>query len=590
MLALSILAAPLVTLATNWTNFPVVTTPNNSDTFLIGTTSTNEQITAGSLFNWLAPSFQPASVALSNTVANAITTNVAPGNIVSITWTNQSNFIAGLGGQNIIKSGFLSVTRDDYWVSTNDAGLNLGTRSDPFLATNESSFEALLDGPFANNDPKIVHLGPGVFAMKGWPNHEIWPNTTIEGAGENLTTISNAASGETNSQGVLLNFAGNRSGHDTIENLTLNANGGNNAFEKGICLEYGNDNHVIHCVVENCIGSASNKWESFSLAVQGVGSTVENCVVTNLLGDYTEGIMAFGCSGVDILNNWVYGNGLLGQMYGGGNTTNTIFANNHSVNGAVAWYCDTGHCEGLTIINNQFINPQIGIDFNNSSGVDSSLIANNYIVLTNVPNPYPPQAVNDSYNDLDTNNVWIGNTFLYGQSSTNGGAQFIYRPSGIFAHNMVDSRGAIVITKYCTCYDNNNNLGLRRGFVTVQGTGVPWSYNGWGFPPNPTFLDAVPTMFIGTNLDIGYMTGNAYYIGVTNAPITITLSHYVEAFPGERWVIQKCMNNSTSVITITGNPDKVINDQRSIYLSNAWQEVTIIGGPNGTNHYAYFSQ
>jgi hypothetical protein len=593
ILALSILATPLVALATNWTNFPVVTAPNSSNTFLIGTMTTNEQISAGNLLNWLAPSFQPASPILSNTLANVFTTNAAPGNAIPISWTNQANFIAGLGGSNIVGSAFLSATPYEYWVGTNNIGLNLGTRDDPFQATNESSFEALLDGPFAKNNPKLVHLGAGVFAMRGWPNHFIWPNTIIEGAGESLTTISNAATGETNSQGVILNYAGSLSGGDTIEDLTVDASGENNAFEKGISLVAGNDNHVIHCLVKNCIGVSANGWESFSIVVEGVGSSVEDCVVTNLLGNYTEGIMAFGCYNDKILDNWVYGNGTnqYEQMYGGGGTTNTIFAHNHSLNGSVAWYCDTGHCEGLSILDNQFINPQSGIQFNNASGVNSSLIEGNYIVLTNNTSQYS-QAVSDDYPGLDTNNMWIGNTFLFGLNPTpTNGNQFIFFPGGVFAHNMVDNRGTIDVNQYCTPYDNNDQTGQPHPGVCAVGSPTPaWAYNGFGFPPNPTFLDAVPTKFIGTNLDLGNMTGNGYYIGITNGPITITLSHNVFVYPGEQWVIQKCMNDSTNVITITGSPGKVINGQTSIYLTNAWQAVTIIGGLNGTNHYAYFSQ
>ena len=48
-----LLALARIGLATNWTNFPIVISLTGNETFLVGTTTTNQQITALTLASWL---------------------------------------------------------------------------------------------------------------------------------------------------------------------------------------------------------------------------------------------------------------------------------------------------------------------------------------------------------------------------------------------------------------------------------------------------------------------------------------------------------------------------------------------------------
>jgi hypothetical protein len=72
---LILLLSASLALAENWTNYPFVLEPSGLDTFLIGTTTTNQQISADNLFTWVKTNM------LSQTGAGIWTTNAETGNI-----------------------------------------------------------------------------------------------------------------------------------------------------------------------------------------------------------------------------------------------------------------------------------------------------------------------------------------------------------------------------------------------------------------------------------------------------------------------------------------------------------------------------
>lgn len=81
-----LLVCSVTAIAGNWTNYPAVTVPNPTDTFLLGNTTNNEQLSAQSLLNWTK----------TNALAGATNSLWITNPIVSgTTWTNETG-LAGL--------------------------------------------------------------------------------------------------------------------------------------------------------------------------------------------------------------------------------------------------------------------------------------------------------------------------------------------------------------------------------------------------------------------------------------------------------------------------------------------------------------
>ena len=99
--------------AQNWTNFPLVTNPQPADTFLIGTTTNNEQLSAQAMLHWLA------GAGLGGSSSNGVTTNW----VISYADTNGAGVAAANAATNALQipttNGFVTASVTNGLATTN---------------------------------------------------------------------------------------------------------------------------------------------------------------------------------------------------------------------------------------------------------------------------------------------------------------------------------------------------------------------------------------------------------------------------------------------------------------------------------------
>lgn len=156
--------------AGNWTNYPAVSSPSNTDTFLIGTTTTNKQVTASNVLAWVGANIG----------------NKSPAN-----FTNANNVFAGtFNGQTVGTfggPGYFMLDTDSGQISGNT--ISVGVGGNVFTSTNgvtsavSFSDNTTTDGTNIFNQPTFANNPSNIFSGT-------FTNATYAGNGGGVTNLS----------------------------------------------------------------------------------------------------------------------------------------------------------------------------------------------------------------------------------------------------------------------------------------------------------------------------------------------------------------------------------------------------------------
>jgi hypothetical protein len=409
------------------------------------------------------PGFATAVQAVQNNGGGGGTSSLT-NQIVNEVWVSSSNSVADFNTGTILGNGFLST---------------------PFYG----DFDAIINSQPANT---LFHLLPGTFSSRGNANNAGDPyllaGDRLRGAGIDITTIQRNSSfygyANTNASEVRTIYA--NADNVQVSDLTVDCNGSNTSSNKYEAIHYyGNRDIVRNVKAINASGNSTNGTEAFVFFLEYTnppatyGDYIEDCIVTNVLGTYVNGIQAAGDT--TVMNNHVYlpvitnvlelNNPPTQNFYVGINVAaanNPSVINNYVYGGLYSFYADTGNITNILAFGNHFINCWYGVDITCQS-VDTLFIIHNTIDLNTNSLAYGRAGI--QLNNVNTNyspfvKIRIaGNNTKYWNNFTNGlqGSQYS-------------------IALYSTISTNISGVQILDNFVPaimptlLQGTGI-WGAN-----------------------------------------------------------------------------------------------------------------
>ena len=303
---------------------------------------------------------------------------------------------------------------NEFWVSataTGSSGLAsgfaTGSINNPLDGSTAAKFDAAMRAISAGS---LIHLGVGTFQTMG---DAAWGPKTgqhIVGAGIGLTVLqfpSNAVvSGALNRAHVIGVQSPYLQTNITVSDLTVDCNFQSNldlapnpGFPgiftlNGVSLPgSGNTIERVKCINTAAITSSpTNYAEAWGIWIaafpfpEAHGNLIADCVVSDFHGNYKNDLAGLGLmennSGI-VRNNFITQTGT-NRVFGIGPGTHDSVMDGNIMSGVMlGLHTDSGiGLTNVTIVNNQFINCNTAIDWENGV-VQDVTIANNNIVLTN---------------------------------------------------------------------------------------------------------------------------------------------------------------------------------------------------------------
>ena len=294
---------------------------------------------------------------------------------------------------------------NEFWISPSPV-----TATNPPIVFPSGSINNPLDGSVAAKFDSamqslppysLIHLAPGTFQTMGNMGWSPKTGQHIVGAGLGLTVLqfpSNAVvSGALNHAHVIGVQPPYRQTNITVSDLTVDCNyqPGTIGTLNGISLPgSGNTIERVKCINAAAFTfSSTNYAEAWGIWIvafpfaEAHGNRIEDCVVTDFHGNYHNNLSALGLlennSGI-VRSNFITQTGtnrVFGIVPGShdsvmdGNILSGVMLGSHS---------DSEYgITNVTIVNNQFINCNTAIDWENGV-IQDVTIANNNIVLTNI--------------------------------------------------------------------------------------------------------------------------------------------------------------------------------------------------------------
>jgi hypothetical protein len=354
---------------------------------------------------------------------------------------------------------------NEFWISTNASGANLGTLDNPFNAPTAAAFDQIMNGSYSSIIPpnSTIHLMAGIYYTDG--TGLLKSGWRVLGSGIDITIIrleTNGINGIVfgcNTGIILTNFE--------LCDLTVDGNqtGTPTKDVDGVEL-LGGDIAIRRIKVIN-VGSYSAETHGISIvpdSPDSKGNVIEDCEVSSVYdaANDIDAISLDGGSGI-IRDNKIYLPNA-GFGFNGEGTHDYLIEGNYVYGAGQGFHLDTGGTSNLTIINNSFIDC-----YNIAYIGDSGLYA---------PNKNITFAFNNAsllpYEDAIQAFLFTGifsytNIFIFGNNVSIDGApassnnEFVYAQNvaGLtIANNSFDEHLTNLI--FSTCYNvsmyNNSDL------------------------------------------------------------------------------------------------------------------------------------
>lgn len=287
----------------------------------------------------------------------------------------------------------------EFWISTNQATLNLGTISQPFDGSTQSKFDTIMNSLPANS---TLHLMAGTYQTKGNLAFTLKTGQKIKGAGIDVSILQIISSTTIPDIWAIQGPSGGWGEYIEITDLTIDGN-----YVGGIVNRHGIGINGSNTTIKNVkiinLGYGNNDINSEAWGISlsnfpvipnhssSVGNLIEGCEISNWKGG-TRGLTAIGVAGyyfnyitAIIRNNRILITGLNRQCaaINFGWATDVLVEGNYIEGASVAFYGDTGDSKNITYINNTVKNVFYGFLTAGNLSRQNIKILNNNIELAN---------------------------------------------------------------------------------------------------------------------------------------------------------------------------------------------------------------
>ncbi|MDX1950881.1 MAG: hypothetical protein SFY81_01785 [Verrucomicrobiota bacterium] len=348
---------------------------------------------------------------------------------------------------------------NEVWVSDQAIGSNAGTLANPYDASTQTKFDALMAN-LTQTTNMTIHFLPGTFTTAGSGSWTLKTGNRLLGSGIGITTIkliTNAALGATTIKGA--------NGGDYIEilDLTVDANGSQAAgspsqWTSGIAIK------GEHCLIKRVefkgvAGSWSASRVSWAIHIQpytsggvakptGKGSLVTECVIKDFVGDWCHGVMMIGQGAIEktmvVMKPYEQVGGLV-SAFNGQTEQGLRISDCVTEGGTYGVFMNTGAATNLVIRGNSFLNTSIGISLEPVDYVQYNNDAETVIIQDNIFELNPSTTLNNVFgiasnpSDGAKNYIIHGNIVKWTSAKTgSNGTNIVY---GINLHKI---NGAVV--------------------------------------------------------------------------------------------------------------------------------------------------
>jgi hypothetical protein len=304
-------------------------------------------------------------------------------------------------GQGVPNGVWISPANSSGFLNTG-AVYGLGTFSKPFYG----DFDVIINSLPAYT---VIRLLPGTFISRGYCGNAGDPvykeGQQIMGSGMDVTVIKRDPGFYFNQPvyGLIHSTGDNLKASD----LTVDASGTSSYLTKVEGIESHGNNGLFNRI--KVTGTCGNQAENFSVFIgdpgplpyavsTNFGNIVQNCIVTNVLGAYGDGIAAHGSYllfnnkiYMPVVTNFIFNYSMFGLNASA--TLNGRMINNYVYGGSDAVHNDTGSHTNLLVAFNTFVNCFSGINFqptpNQGFGLSGlKIVGNQFELSTNYWSSY----------------------------------------------------------------------------------------------------------------------------------------------------------------------------------------------------------
>jgi hypothetical protein len=284
----------------------------------------------------------------------------------------------------------------EFWISTNAASQNLGTRDNPFVCRTETQF----DQNMSNLPPNCtVHILAGTYLTHGTPGaYSVKTGQKVAGSGMDVTVLKLAPGARDNTSVIGSGFGTNME----VSDLTCD---GNYQGQNGAAITchgatlFGTHNAIRRVKVVNLAKYGGNS-EAWGIVLNennigdSTGNFIEDCEVTGFQGGLPgQGISAFSLnanpdhpiSGV-LRNNRVF---LQPDVYhpemafNNNDSHDCVYQGNYVDGATFGFYGDTGSSTNVSVVGNTFKNVIEGVSLSNARRLSMTFSQNKILLATN---------------------------------------------------------------------------------------------------------------------------------------------------------------------------------------------------------------
>jgi hypothetical protein len=287
----------------------------------------------------------------------------------------------------------------EFWISTNLASRNLGTRENPFVCVTEPQF----DRTMSNLPPNCtIHILAGTYSTYGSPKgYTVKTGQTIIGRGMDVTVLKLAPNTPDNTS-VIGSIGGYFGTNMEISDLTCD---GNYQEQNRAAVTYcgatlfGTHNAIRRVKVIHLakFGGNSEAWGivlNENNVGDSTGNIIEDCTVTEFLGGLPgQGISAFSFNAPPDhpISGMVRNNRVLLQpdvyhpeiAFNNNNVFDGRYEGNYVDGATFGFYGDTGGSSNVSVVRNTFRNVVEGVSLSNARRQDMTFSQNKILLATN---------------------------------------------------------------------------------------------------------------------------------------------------------------------------------------------------------------